>query len=53
MPKRNRPFITLECESCHKLNYTTSKNSKNSPDRLVVKKYCKHEQKVTSHKEIK
>ena len=53
MPKRNRPFVGLECESCHNRNYTTNKNPKNTTDRLVLAKYCKHEAKVTAHKESK
>ncbi|HZP14462.1 MAG TPA: 50S ribosomal protein L33 [Nocardioides sp.] len=53
MPKRNRPYFALECESCHRRNYTESKNPKNTPDRLVLNKYCSFEQKVTAHKETK
>ena len=53
MPKRNRPFIALECESCHQRNYTTDKNPKNTTDRLVLNKYCRHETKVVAHKETK
>jgi large subunit ribosomal protein L33 len=53
MPKRNRPYFALECESCHNRNYATAKNPKNTTDRLVLQKYCKHEQKVTAHKESK
>ena len=53
MPKRNRPFMALECESCHNRNYTTSKNPKNTPDRMSLNKFCSHEGKVTLHKESK
>ncbi len=53
MPKRNRPFFALECESCHQRNYTTDKNPKNTTDRLVLQKYCKHEGKVLAHRETK
>lgn len=53
MPKRNRPFFALECESCHQRNYTTDKNPKNTTDRLVLNKYCKHEGKVLAHRESK
>ena len=53
MPKRNRPFIALECESCHMRNYTTSKNPKNTTTRLELKKFCKHEGKITLHRETK
>jgi large subunit ribosomal protein L33 len=53
MPKRNRPYFMLECESCHQRNYSTSKNPKNTPDRLLIKKFCQHENKITMHKETK
>lgn len=53
MPKRNRPFIALECEICHHRNYTTNKNPKNTTDRLVLQKYCPTDKKVTTHKESK
>jgi large subunit ribosomal protein L33 len=53
MPKRNRPFFALECTSCHNLNYTTSKNPKNTPDRLELPKFCKHEQSVKLHRQTK
>ncbi|MFI5240223.1 MAG: 50S ribosomal protein L33 [Candidatus Saccharimonadia bacterium] len=53
MPKRNRPFIALECESCHQRNYTTDRNPKNTTERLILNKYCKHEAKVLAHRETK
>ncbi|MBW3538478.1 50S ribosomal protein L33 [Candidatus Parcubacteria bacterium] len=53
MPKRNRPYFALECESCHNRNYMTSKNPKNTTERLVLQKFCNHEQKHTAHKESK
>jgi large subunit ribosomal protein L33 len=54
MPKRgSKQYATLECESCHERNYLTTKNPKNTTDRLMLKKYCKREGKVTLHKETK
>ncbi len=53
MPKRNRPFVALECTSCHNRNYTTNRNPKNTTERLLLKKFCKHEHKVLEHKESK
>ncbi len=53
MPKRNRPFIALECEVCHHLNYHTAKNPKNTPDRLQMNKYCPVDKRVTVHRETK
>lgn len=45
--------ITLACSECSNRNYTTSKNQFTSPDRLVVKKFCKHCKKHVLHKETK
>ena len=53
MPKRNRPFITLECSVCHARNYTTSKNPRNTTDRIELKKFCSTDRKVTLHRETK
>ena len=53
MPKRNRPYISLECSQCHDRNYTTSKNPKNTSDRLEMNKFCPRDRKVTLHKETK
>jgi large subunit ribosomal protein L33 len=53
MPKRNRPYFALECEVCHQRNYSTTKNPKNTTDRLVLNKLCHNCGKVTAHKESK
>lgn len=53
MAKKNRPFIALECTECHNRNYTTTKNPKNTTDRLVLNKFCRHDGKVTEHRESK
>ena len=34
-----RPKITLACSECKERNYITKKNRRNTPDRLVLKKY--------------
>jgi len=48
-----REIITLECQVCKRRNYTTNKEKRNNPDRLVIKKYCKWCKKHTEHKETK
>ncbi|MGX7059301.1 50S ribosomal protein L33 [Vagococcus humatus] len=48
-----RVNITLECTECKERNYLSSKNKRNNPDRLEVKKYCPRERKVTLHRETK
>ena len=48
-----RVNIQLECTECKRRNYSTSKNKKNTPERLEVNKFCKWDNKVTLHKETK
>ena len=60
--KGTRILITLECTEC-RLNtnkrsrgvsrYTSQKNRRNNPERIELKKYCRHCNKHTIHKEIK
>lgn len=48
-----REGITLACNDCKNRNYRTTKNKKNDPDRLEIRKYCKFCRKETVHKETK
>ncbi|WP_258358924.1 50S ribosomal protein L33 [Moorella sulfitireducens (nom. illeg.)] len=48
-----RVGITLACTECKQRNYMTSKNKKNNPDRLELKKYCSNCGRHTVHKETK
>ena len=48
-----RVVISLACEECKRRNYTTTKNKRNDPDRLELKKYCRWDRKHTVHKEAK
>jgi large subunit ribosomal protein L33 len=48
-----RDIITLACTECKHRNYTTTKNKKNTPDRLEFKKYCPFCRIHTPHKETK
>ena len=41
--------ITLACTECKQRNYNTTKNKKNNPDRLEMKKYCRFCKKHTVH----
>jgi large subunit ribosomal protein L33 len=57
--KGNRIQVILECTE-HKNSgmpgvsrYITTKNRKNTPDRLELKKYNSTRKKVTVHREIK
>ena len=61
--KGTRILVTLECTECRLDNnnkrslgvsrYLTQKNRRNNPERLELKKYCRHCNKSTIHKEIK
>ena len=55
MAKKNeaREYVTLECSVCHKETYTTSKNKKNTPDKMHLNKYCASCKKHTDFKEKK
>ena len=46
-------IITLACTECKLRNYNTTKNKKNNPDRLEMKKYCRFCKKHTVHRETK
>lgn len=48
-----RVNITLECTECHEQTHLTSKNKRNNPDRIELKKYCPRDHKVTLHRETK
>jgi large subunit ribosomal protein L33 len=51
--KSMREIITLACLDCKERNYSTTKNRRNTPDRVELKKYCKRCRKHTGHKEVK
>mgnify|MGYP000542518457 CR=1 FL=1 len=58
MPKtkskaEDRIVITLACEECRERNYATSKNKRNDPDRLALRKYCPRCGKHTTHRETR
>ena len=48
-----REIIDLACTVCKQRNYSTMKNKKNTTEKLLLKKYCRHCRKHTSHKETK
>ena len=45
--------IMMECTECHEHNYVTTKNKKNTPERLELNKFCSKCGKSTVHKEGK
>ena len=48
-----REIITLACTVCKRRNYVTTKNKKNDPDRLELRKYCRWCRKHTPHRETR
>ncbi|OKH48545.1 50S ribosomal protein L33 [Calothrix sp. HK-06] len=57
-----RIIVTLECTECRSNSdkrspgvsrYTTTKNRRNTTNRLELSKFCTHCNKHTTHKEIK
>jgi large subunit ribosomal protein L33 len=51
MAKGQRLMLAFACNVCKQQNYITTKNKTNTPDKMVLKKYCKFCKKVTDHKE--
>ncbi len=51
--KGNREGIALQCTECKTIGYITSKNKKNTEEKLEINKYCKKCNKTTIHKERK
>ncbi len=48
-----RVALTIACTECKNRNYNTTKNKKNNPDRIEMKKYCPTCKTHTTHKETK
>jgi len=48
-----RVKVTLACTECKRRNYNTTKNKKNDPDRIELRKYCKFDRAHTLHRETK
>jgi large subunit ribosomal protein L33 len=46
-------LIALQCTECKRKNYTTSKNRRNTQEKLEFSKYCPFDRKHTLHKEAK
>ncbi|MFO7941627.1 MAG: 50S ribosomal protein L33 [Bacillota bacterium] len=48
-----RVIISLECTECKERNYSTTKNRRNTGDRLELKKYCSRCGTHTVHRETR
>ncbi|MDP7579568.1 MAG: 50S ribosomal protein L33 [SAR202 cluster bacterium] len=55
MPRKGdaRMLITLSCTECRERRYNTSKNRRNDPDRIDLKKYCSRCRSHTVHREVR
>ena len=48
-----RIAVTLECTTCKRRNYITTKNKVNDRERIEMKKYCRWDRQHTLHKETR
>jgi large subunit ribosomal protein L33 len=48
-----RDIITLACSDCKRRNYTTTRNKRETPEKLQLKKFCRWCRAHTLHKETK
>ena len=48
-----RIAVTLECTTCKRRNYITTKNKVNDRERVEMKKYCRWDREHTVHKETR
>ena len=48
-----RDIVSLQCGTCKRRNYSTTRNKKTSTSKLEVKKYCRFCRQHTVHKEAK
>jgi len=48
-----RELVTMACTECKRRNYTTTRDKKNTPNRLELTKYCRFDRKHTLHRETK
>ncbi|HJZ04442.1 50S ribosomal protein L33 [Candidatus Amesbacteria bacterium RIFCSPHIGHO2_01_FULL_48_32] len=49
--KGARQYFAFICSVCKSQNYLSQKNKINTPDKLELKKYCRHCRKYQLHKE--
>jgi len=49
--KGARQIYALICSVCKTQNYVTQKNKINTPEKMILKKFCRKCRKVTDHKE--
>jgi len=53
MASDKRVDVTLECQTCKRRNYITTKNKTKQRERIEMKKYCRWDRAHTLHKETR
>ena len=48
-----REKITLACTECKRRNYQSNKSTRNDPERIELRKYCRWCGKHTAHRETR
>ncbi|MCD6583201.1 MAG: 50S ribosomal protein L33 [Candidatus Omnitrophica bacterium] len=48
-----RELIALECTTCGRKNYYTTKNKRRHQEKFTINKFCRFCRKHTKHKETK
>lgn len=48
-----RIIILFQCTECKNRNYSSTKNKKNTTEKIEIKKFCRNCRKHTMHKETK
>lgn len=51
--KEDRSIITLACTECKERTYPTTKNRRNDPDRLELRKFCPRCRTHRTHREVR
>jgi large subunit ribosomal protein L33 len=51
--KEDRIVIHLACTECRERTYTTTKNRRNDPERLELRKYCPRCRRAQLHREAR
>lgn len=50
--KGPRQHMGLKCSKCGHFNYISERNKTNTPEKLVLSKYCRTCKEHTDHKEV-
>ena len=51
--KDDRVVVELACTECRNRNYATTKNRRNDPDRMELRKFCPRCRSHRMHKEAR